>query len=279
MWEGISGDVMIDTGGISGSGREDLALVVGRGRRTVSVAEVAIALGVDRAAAAKRLARWTEQGWLRRVRRGLYIPVPVDAEDPRSWSEDPLVLADAVWGPCFFTGWTAANHWNLTEQVFRTTIVKTASRVRKTRDRLLDHDFHIVHVPQTLIEWGTRAVWRGDRRVQLADPARTVVDVLDDPRLGGGIRLCADILGVYLSDHDWRTLVDFGDRLGNRTVFKRLGYLLEAADLADDGLRDACRTRVTTGVALLDPSGAARGPRHPEWGLRINVAVTSEQHS
>ena len=268
---------MLNAGGITWSGREELASVVGRGRRLVSVTDVAEALGVDRVVAAKRLARWAEQGWLRRVRRGLYIPVPVDAEDPRSWSEDPLVLADAVWSPCYFTGWTAANHWNLTEQVFRTTIVKTASRVRQTRDRLLDHDFHVLHVHGTLLDWGTTGVWRGDRRVRVADPARTVVDILDDPRLGGGIRLCAEILSTYLSEHDSRTLVDYGDRLGNKAVFKRLGYLLEAAELPDDGLRDACHERIAGGVVLLDPTAPRRGPRAAGWGIRVNVAVRREQ--
>lgn len=267
-------------GGISKTGREELARVVGRGRRLVSVAEVADALEIDRLAAAKRLARWVERGWLRRVRRGLYIPVPVDAEDPRSWSEDPLVLADAVWRPCYFTGWTAANHWNLTEQVFRTTILKTASRVRKTHDRLLDHDFHLVHVPRALLEWGTRPVWRGDRRVYVADPARTVIDVLDDPGLGGGIRLCAEIVHDYLGEHDWHTLVEYGDRLGNRAAFKRLGYLLEATDLrVDDPLLDACRSRVSAGIALLDPSAPPRGPRIGRWGVRVNVVVRPEQPS
>lgn len=269
--------MILNIGGISRSGREELASIVGRGTRLVSVADVAETLDVDHVSAAKRLARWAEQGWLRRVRRGIYIPVPVDAEDPRSWSEDPLMLADAVWSPCYFTGWTAANHWSLTEQVFRTTIVKTAGRVRQTRDRLLDHDFHVLHVPAGFLEWGLQKVWRGDRRVLVADPARTVVDILDDPRLGGGIRLCAEILTAYLSEHDSNTLVDYGDRLGNRAVFKRLGYLLEATEVPDAGLLDACRRRISAGVTLLDPSAPRRGPLASEWGVNANVAVRREQ--
>jgi len=270
---------MLNTGGISKSGRDELALLVGRGRRLVSVADVARALELDRVTAAKRLARWSNQGWLRRVRRGLYIPVPVDAEDPRSWSEDPLVLADAVWNPCFFTGWTAANHWTLTEQVFRTTVVKTAARVRQTRERLLDDDFYVVHVAPGLLDWGTRGVWRGDRRVRLADPARTVIDVFDNPKLGGGIRLCAEFLTAYLGEHDWRVLVEHGDRLGNKSVFKRVGYVLEAADLPNDGLLDACRKRLSAGITLLDPSAPPSGVRSSVWGLRVNVAVRREAPS
>lgn len=259
--------------GISGAGREELARVIGRDRRLVSVDDAVDALALDRTSAAKRLARWNEQGWLRRVRRGLYIPVPVDAENPRAWSEDPLVLADAVWRPCYFTGWTAANHWGLTEQVFRTTIVKTAERVRKIRDRLLDWDYKVTHTSAEDLTWGLARVWRGDRRVLVADPARTVVDILADPALSGGLRLGAEILDAYLAEHDARTLVEYGDRLGNGAVFKRLGYLVEAAGLPDDGLMHACRERLTTGVALLDPDGPSTGPRRSDWQIRENVTI------
>lgn len=34
--------------------------------------------------------------------------------------------------------------------------------------------------------FGTVLVWRGQARVAVSDPSRTIVDVLDDPRLGGG---------------------------------------------------------------------------------------------
>ena len=125
--------------GISESGRGELTTIVGRGRRIVSVADAAAALGVDRRTAAKKLAAWAAAGWLRRVRRGLYIPVPVDAKSPGLWSEDPLVLGDAVWAPCYFAGWTAANIWGLTEQSFRTTVLKTTRRVRSAHESILDH--------------------------------------------------------------------------------------------------------------------------------------------
>src|SRR6266700_2068094 len=111
--------------GISQAGRAELATVLGSGRRFVTPAIVVHALDLEPAAAAKKLARWADEGWLRRASRGLYIPVPVDAGNPSSWSEDALVVASAVWSPCYVTGWTAANHWPLTDQVFRRIVLKT----------------------------------------------------------------------------------------------------------------------------------------------------------
>src|SRR6266542_6858311 len=127
--------------GIGARGRAELTRVLGSRRRIVTPTDVVEALDVDAEAAAKRLSRWAADGWLRRARRGLYIPVPIDANNPAGWSEDALIVAAAVWAPCYFTGWTAANHWGLTEQTFRTTVLKTARRVRASAVTLLEHDY------------------------------------------------------------------------------------------------------------------------------------------
>lgn len=263
--------------GISQAGRAELAAILGSGRRFVTPAEVVEMLGVDPNAAAKKLSRWAAQGWLRRARRGLYIPVPVDVADASAWSEDALIVAAAVWTPCYFTGWTAANHWALSDQVFRTTVLKTTRRVRASAARLLDHDYLLAHTSAGAMEWGMNTEWRGQMRLRIADPARTVIDVIDTPRLGGGIRHSAEILAAYLEDNETGTLIDYGDRLGNRAVFKRLGYIVEALGQERSGLLDACRRRVSAGVSLLDPDGPDDGHRATRWGLRVNVPLGPEE--
>lgn len=268
--------MMLLGGGISGRGRAELAAVLGSGRRFVTPSDVARALGVDADTAAKKLARWAEDGWVRRVRRGLYIGVPVDAANPSAWSEDALVVAAEVWNPCYFTGWTAAQHWALTEQVFRTTVLKTSERVRAATATLLDQDYLVGHVEQDMLTWGLKSEWRDGVRLRFADPARTVVDILDRPKLGGGIRHGAEVLGGYLDEHDPMLLVAAGDQLGNRAVFKRLGYLVEVLGLDQPVLQAACEERVSSGISSLDPDGPSGGRRAMKWGLRVNVTVVQE---
>ncbi len=262
--------------GISGRGRAELARVLGSGRRFVTPADVVEALDVDAESAAKKLARWAADGWVRRVRRGLYIGVPVDASDPAAWSEDALIVATEVWSPCYFTGWTAARHWALTEQVFRTTVLKTSERVRSSTVRLLDHEYRVAHVDASALEWGLKSEWRDGVRLRFADPARTVVEIMDSPRLGGGIRHCAEVLSAYLEDHDPMLLIEAGDRLGNRAVFKRLGYLTETLEIDQGALLAACAERVSSGISLLDPDAPRGGHRVMRWGLLINATVARE---
>lgn len=267
---------MLEPAGISGRGRTELAQVLGSGRRFVTPTDVVDALGIDADTAAKKLARWAEDGWVRRVRRGLYIGVPVDATNPAAWSEDALLVAAEVWSPCYFTGWTSAHHWAMTEQVFRTTVLKTSSRVRESSVQMLDHDYVVSHVTDDLLSWGVKTEWKDSTRLRFADPARTVVDILDSPRIGGGIRHGAEVLVAYLDEHEPGVLVEYGDRLGNGSVFKRLGYLVEALGIDQPRLVESCLERLSSGISALDPHGPAGGSRVMRWKLRINVTVVRE---
>jgi predicted transcriptional regulator of viral defense system len=132
------------------------------------------------------------------------------------------------------------------------------------------------HTPPDSLSWGMRSEWRDNIRLRFADPARTVVDLLDMPKLGGGIRNVADIVRVYLEEGDPLLLVDYGDRLGNRAIFKRLGYLVEFFSPSHVQLVDACRARVSKGISALDPDGPSGGRRAMRWTLRINVNLTDE---
>lgn len=260
---------------MSGAGRRDLALLFANGERTVTIDRAASLLNVEPGEAAKRLAAWAAQGWLRRVRRGLYLSVPMDAPDPRAWSEDPWYLADLVWAPCYVTGWSAANHWSLTDQVFRATVVATSVRVRRVNQELAGSPFVVHHVGAARMGWGLRSEWRHERRVRVADPARTVAEMLDEPALGGGVRHVVEILETYLESGERAALLDALDRLDNGAAFKRLGYLLESAGAPHPEMIEVCLQRVTAGYADLDPAMPSGGRRISRWNLRANVEVAA----
>ncbi len=266
-----------ESGGLSRSGRRELASIFSRGQRTTTVEDAAAALGLSRGAAAKRLAAWASGGWLRRIRRGLYLAVPVDAPDPLTWTEDPWYLADLVWHPCYITGWSAANHWSLTDQVFRSTVVATTTRVRRVDQHLVGNSYLVHHVRDDRLEWGLNAEWRHERRILVAEPARTVAELLDAPVLGGGIRHVAEILDAYLldGDTDLDALIGVLDRLDNGAAFKRLGFLLEHLAVDDPGGMAALSERITAGVSSLDPSQPAVGSRSSKWGLLVNADIAA----
>lgn len=245
-------------------------------RGAFDVAEAARILGLPQDETGQLLGYLARRGWLSRVRRGLYVAVPLDARQSGEWVEDPWVVADRLFSPCYVGGWSACEHWDLTEQTFRTLLVVTARRVRHRDEVIQGLPFHLTVRNEDAL-FGTVSVWRGQNKVAVSDPSRTVIDVLDDPSLGGGIRTVADVVAEYLrsQNRDDEMLVRYGDRLGNRAAFKRLGYLLEHSHVEAPDLVDACLARRSSGLAKLDPAADAPGRIVRRWGLRMNVTLGS----
>lgn len=260
--------------GLTAANREVLAQL----RRSLSgpftTTQAAAAADLAPERASRLLRHLVAQGWLTRVRRGLYAAVPIEAEDAETWRVDPWAIAATALAPSYIGGWTALHHWDLTDQLFATTVVVTGRPVPNRDTEIGGARFELRHRPADAL-FGTRSAWREGIPVQVSDPERTIIDCLDDPSLGGGVRHVAEALTQW---HDTpransNQMIAYGDRLGNRTVFKRLGLLLEVLSIEDPGLIEACHMRVSSGVSLLDPERAANGPITTRWNLRVNASV------
>src|SRR5690348_18273684 len=114
-------------------GRAQLVRVLSAAGDVIHVDDVTSTLQLDRTAAAQRLSRWTEQGWLRRVGRGAYVAASIDTMGSDRVLDDPWVLVPALFGPAYIGGGTAAEHWGLTEQIFKDNVGMTAHPVRHRR--------------------------------------------------------------------------------------------------------------------------------------------------
>ena len=248
--------------------RARLSAVLRGAREVVSIDDATDTLGIDRNTAAKLLSRWCQQGWLRRIGPGLYVPVPIDLAGSEQVVEDPWVLVPTLFGNCYIGGWTAAHHWDLTEQLFNETLVFTTKRISTKRVTAQGVTFHLNRTTAQR-SFGLKAIWRGSQRVNLSDPARTLVDMLTLPESGGGIDHVVDCLVAHRTSqiYDGELLIRYAERFGNGVIFKRLGFLAEV-QLHDSDLANACRKRLTQGYAQLDP---ARPSRHLQTAWRLWV--------
>lgn len=238
----------------------------------VEGASKALDLDVDRTR--RLLAYLARRGWLSRVRRGLYVAVPLDTRRPGEWTGDPWIVAERLFSPCYIGGWSACEHWGLTEQTFRSILVVTAKAIRGRSQVMQGMQFRLTRRSEGKF-FGLDVVWRGQAKVNVSDPSRTIVDLLDDPTLGGGMRTVADVLHEYLTGEyrDDERVIEYGDRLGNRAVFKRLGFLLEHMNVDGDRLTTAALERRSAGLVTLDPSVPNKGQIVRRWGIRANVTL------
>jgi len=193
---------------------------------------------------------------------------------PHEWREDPWIVANKTLAPCYIGGWSACEHWGLTEQIFREIVVFTSRRLRRHLIRVQEAAFRIKRISREKI-FGTKVVWRKQVRVSVSDPSRTLVDILDDPRLGGGMKHVAAIVAAYFRGElrDDRLLMEYAAKLDNRTIYKRLGYLIETLNLDAKAVLDACRTRISSGITYLDPGVGKRGRIVRRWNLLLNVDI------
>jgi predicted transcriptional regulator of viral defense system len=257
-------------------GRAQLVQVLSAAGDVIHVDDVVNTLELDRTSAAQRLSRWTEQGWLRRVGRGAYVAASIDTMGSERVLDDPWVLVPALFAPAYIGGRTAAEHWDLTEQIFNDILVTTAQPVRQKRQERHGTLFTLKHIDERKI-FGTRNVWRHNTRVPVSDIHRTIVDMLDDPVIGGGIQHVADCLAAYLrrDDRDDRKLIDYAVQLGNGAVFKRLGFLAERFPGGVE-LSRLCEPHLSGGHAKLDPAQGA-----PlvvtKWRLRVPSRWADEE--
>lgn len=235
-------------------GRRKLVKVIRMAGDVIEIDDAVKALSIRRTEASKLLSRWAKQGWLRRVGRGAYVAAPIDSLESQHVLDDPWVLIPTLFEPAYIGGWTAAEHWDLTEQLFREIMVMTAQTVRQKNQIRHGTEFHLNHIDEARM-FGTKPVWRGRSKVAISDVHRTIIDMIDVPTHGGGIQHVADCFSEYLarSDRNEETLIAYADRLGNGAIFKRLGLLAELLG-ASDALIEACANRLTQGNAKLDPN-------------------------
>ena len=243
---------------LAGIGKEDrkrLSALFRETKGTISVKDTAGILKVAPTDASKMLSRWAKKGWLSRVRRGLYVRVALESRTADIPLEDPWIIAERLFSPCYIGGWSAAGYWDLTEQIFRTVVVLTT---RKPRDRapvIRGTSFMLRTISATAL-FGTKPVWKGQVKVSVSDPTRTILDMLIDPKLGGGIRPTVDIFLSYLRSENKNIplLIEYAKRLGNGAVFKRLGFMLERYAPDQEAAMSECKAQMTKGNTNLDPS-------------------------
>jgi predicted transcriptional regulator of viral defense system len=249
-------------------GRSQLVKVLAAAGDVIHVVHVADVLSLSSIDAAKRLARWREQGWLSRVGRGAYVSASIDTMGSDRVLDDAWVLVPALFAPAYVGGRTAAEHWDLTEQIFNDIVVITGLPVRSKQQVRQGFKFTLKHLSPSKF-FGTKPVWRHRTKVPVSDVHRTVIDILDDPALGGGIQHVADCLFSYLGrqDRDDEKLIQYAERLGNGAVFKRLGFLTEKHE-GGKGLAERCASRLTAGLSKLDPA-LETGRIVSKWRLSV----------
>jgi predicted transcriptional regulator of viral defense system len=255
--------------GLGKKERLQLTTVFKGGIGVTTPKDAAKAMKIDQGRAAQLLARWKKKGWLSRVKRGVYIPVPLQSSTSEIMADEPWILAKSLFSPCYIGGWSAAEYWDLTEQIFSSAMIFTSKKVAAREMNLNGAKFTVKTIKSERI-FGLKGIWIQNQKIEISDPTRTIIDAFNDPATVGGIRMATDMLDRYMqSEHkNLDLLFEYAVKMKNTTTFKRLGFIFSQNWSNEQKFINKARRAFKSGYSQLDPTVPGK-TLITQWGLWI----------
>jgi len=219
-------------------------------------------------AANKLLHTLVRQGHIQRLEKGKFLLQSAPTNEEIVGEHEFLVAMQLV-QPSYIGYWTALHYHGLTEQLANVVFVATPKQKRAMRIHGITYRF-ITLAKRKFFGIETQQI--GGRSFQISDPEKTIVDCFSHPEYCGGIIEAAKGLwnGLHERRLDLDRLTHYAERLGNRAVLKRIGYLIEFYQIPVNGHLTRWLEHLSAGYNPLDPLGSRRGTHNARWHLLIN---------
>jgi len=242
-----------------------------RGQTTFTIQDAVEILDTEPQNVRDLLHDLVERRWLKRLERGKYMVLPRASGFSDAYTEHEFILTSSLVDPYYISYWTALTYYGYTEQVARTIFVATTKNKRPIEIAGLTYKFIWLAKKRF---FGFTTEWIEDKQINIASREKTLVDCLDLPQYCGGVAEAIKGLwyGYEEKTLDWATLTDYAERMGNRTIFKRLGYLAEVLELPLGEHISLWHSRISAGYSALDPTMGKTGSYNTRWNLLVNLS-------
>lgn len=245
-----------------------LSTLAEQGQNVFTSRAAAEILDQPTAAVRKRLHRLTQQRWLLRLEKGKYLIVPLSAGPEARFTENELLIASQLIEPYYIAYRTAMSYYGYTEQPSRTVYIAALKRKSAITFHGLTYRFVALRAHKF---FGQSRVWIGEHPVTISDRDKTIVDGLDHPEYTGGIVEISKALWRGRAELDFERIIDYGLRMRNRAIVKRLGFLLEYLDLGTTTNFETLQRHLSAGYAQLDPLSPKHGRHNARWRVLVNL--------
>lgn len=236
-----------------------------------STADVVEITGLSAPSARNLIAGAEARGIVTRLKPGLYNLVPFERGRDTEHVGDPYLIARALVGdaPYFISHGSALELNRMVTQPQLAIIVSCAKRLRP--QHIHGYEFRFVEVKPEAF-FGVTDLWiTPEEKIRISDPERTIVDGLDHPQYVGGVTEVAKGLWMKRDTLLIGRLIDYALRLDVGAVIRRLGYLLEFYQLADNDALGRLQARLSPTYQRLDPLFPNEGRMLARWRIRLNV--------
>jgi len=221
------------------------------------------------------LSQLTASGRLVRLEKGKYLFVPEGFEE--NWAGNSLLIASHLAKPYAIAYWSALNYWQYTEQVPSTVFIQTTRRKLHNEIKIQGVTYKFIFIKKNKY-FANETIWEKHHKILVTSREKTIVDCFDAPQYSGGLIETAKAVtqGIENKELNMNKIVLYGEKLGNTTIFKRLGYLMEALKLdVPAGIIAKIQEKVGKGYSKLDPTLKTSGKFNKKWQIIVNIPEES----
>lgn len=220
----------------------------------------------------KTMSSLIRKKWVLPLKRGLYAIVPLEAgiKGADSFILHNFIIASYLVEPYYIGYWSALNHYGFSEQIPRTTFIATTQP--KIPLEIVNANYYFVRIAKQKF-FGFDEVEMEGRKINISNPEKTIADCLDHPEHSGGIEEVARAIYFNHEEINLKKVYSIANSMGNITILKRLGYLLEITNLIKNYKDLFEQFSPSKGYPVLDPLSPRKGKHISRWGLLVNIEL------
>ena len=211
---------------------------------------------LDKATAKVRLFRLKKAGYIWELQRNSYTV-----------HKDPLLVASTIIWPSYISFWYALNYHGLTYQL-PTEISVLTTRKKSLRTIQFESMAMVFYNINPKIFFGFDRIVVRNLEIFMADKEKAVIDSILLNRIS--VTEIFEILQKNITNLDLQHIKNYILHIGNISLMKRIGYLL---DLLDHDLYPYFKDHIYRTMIKLDPTMNTIGTRCSKWGVLDNIMV------
>ncbi len=219
-------------------------------------------------------------GLVAEIENGKYLLLGFE---PERVLANPLFIGSHLITPGYVSYWSALHSYGFTEQV--PLMVYVATTRKKPPVEYAGQRFRFVAIHPRKF-FGYRREQVGGLPVLIADEAKALIDSLSEPEYAGGITEVAKALRAAIETVDLNTLIEYANRIGDKTLGSRLGYILGLSGcvvlpwdevLPPTDWQGTPQLIRSTSSVKPDPGRPGQGRRDARWRIDINVPLAEHR--
>ncbi len=173
--------------------------------------------------------------------------------------DDPLIFASYIYVPSYISFWTALRFYDLTEQLPRE--IMLATPVYRKSIKFMDAPITFTRIKEF---WGYRKERYGKFYIFIAEMEKCIIDSL----LLRKVPLDEIFNALQTGELDIEKLIEFAVKTKNKSLMKRLGYMLELCGIDVPELQKEIES--DRNYIVLDWNFPKKGKKNARWKLIIN---------